>query len=62
VAIVSGHHRRVVDFLGVVQLAAAGVAGRVHVADDVAILLDASQQVAVHDLHVIDVEEQLQPW
>ena len=56
----SPHHRRIIDFLGVVEFRPARVARRVVVADDFLVLPDAAYDVPVHDLHVIDVEEQLE--
>src|SRR5436305_1291486 len=51
------HDGGVLDLLPLVQLAATGVAGRVDVADDVTVLLDAADHVAVHDLNMIDVKK-----
>ena len=53
------HDRRVVDLLLVVQFVAAGDAGGVVVGDVVLVLLDAGDHVPLHDLDVVDVEEQL---
>src|SRR5262245_30376433 len=54
------HDRLVGDLLLVVELAAAGVARGVDVADVVLVLADAADHVAVHDLNVVDVEQELQ--
>src|SRR5207245_5735742 len=54
------HDRLVADLLLVVELAATGVAGRVDVADIVPVLADAADDVAVHGLDVVDVEEELE--
>ena len=50
----------IVDLLLVVEFAPAGVSGGVDVADVVVMLADPADDVAVHDLHVIDVEQQFQ--
>ena len=50
----------IVDF-ALEQLVAAGHAGAVEVADHVQVPLDVLQQIALHDLHVVAIEEQLQP-
>jgi len=47
------------DFLGAVELVAAGNAAGVEMGDPVDILLDGADEVAFHDLHVVDVEEKL---
>ena len=54
------HDRRIIDLLFVVQLGAAGIAGRVHVGDVLGVLPDAANHVAVHDLHMVNVEQQFQ--
>ena len=41
------------------ELAPPRIAGGMNVADQVFHLVDAANDVAVHDLYVIDVEEQL---
>ena len=55
------HDGRVVDLLGLVQVVATGVAGRVEVPYVADVVPDGPDQVAFHDLHVIDVVEQLDP-
>ena len=50
-----------IDLLGVVELSATGNAGGVHVTDVVLVLTDAADHIAVHDLHVVDIEEQFHP-
>src|ERR1700674_781103 len=47
------------DFLGGVECVAAGNAAGVEVGDPIDIFLDGADQVTFHDLHVIDVEEEL---
>ena len=42
--------------------AAAGVAGGVVVADVFLVFADVADDVAVHDLHMINVEQQLEVW
>lgn len=54
------HHGGIVDLLVLVQLAAAGIARRVQVADVVLVEAQAADDVAVHDAHVVDVEQQLE--
>ena len=54
------HDWRIVDFLLLIELTAARVAGCVHMRDVVTVLAKARNDIAVHDLNVIDVEEQLQ--
>ena len=48
----------VVDLLGVVEFATAGVAGGVEVADEVFVLAEAADEVAVHDGDVVEIEEE----
>jgi len=55
------HNGPVVDLLFVIQFAPAGVARGVDMAQVVLVLADASDDIAVHDLHVVDVEQQLEP-
>ena len=55
------HDRGIVHFLILVEFATSGNACRVNVPDDVLVLLDAADDVAVHELHVVDVEQQLDP-
>ena len=50
--------KTVVDLLSVVKFVAAGDAAGVEVADPREVLLDVAADVAIHDLHVVDVEEQ----
>src|SRR4051812_18862823 len=50
----------VVQLLGLVELVAARVAAGVVVAEGVVVLLDRADHVAFHDLHVVDVIEQLE--
>jgi RNA polymerase sigma-70 factor (ECF subfamily) len=54
------HHGRVIDFLALVNFAAAGHAARVIMGDVLMIRADGGDHVAFHDLHVIDVVEQLE--
>ena len=55
------HDRRVVNLLLIVEVLAAGVAGRVEVADAVDVRGDVADEIAFHDLHVVDVVEELEP-
>jgi len=54
------HDGGIIDFLTFVEFASAWIAGRVDVANDVAVLFDSPQNIAVHDLHVVYVEKQFQ--
>ena len=56
------HHRRIIDLLRVIDLVAARHAARVVVGDVGMEFLDPHDQVALHDLHVIDVVEQLESF
>jgi len=47
-----------VDFLGVVDLIASGIAAGVEVADEGDVFGDGADEIAFHNLHVIDVVEQ----
>ncbi len=50
------------QFLRVVQFVTAGDAAGVEVADVLNVIGDGADDVAFHDLHVIDVVEQFHPW
>src|SRR4051794_8697891 len=50
------HQRTIVDLLGVIDFTAAGDAGGVHVRDIWEVLPQARDDIAVHDLDVIDIE------
>ena len=52
----------VVEFLAIIQVATVGVAGGVEVADPFDVLADGADDIAFHDLHVVDVIEQFDPW
>ena len=54
------HHGRVVDLLRVVEFASAGVTGGMVVTDVFLVFADVADDVAVHDLHMINVEQQLE--
>ena len=53
------HDRRVVELLRLVDLVAAGNAGRVVMADQLVVLPDRGDDVPFHHLRVVDVVEQL---
>ena len=55
----AAHYAVPLDFLGGVEFVAAGDAAGVEVGDPIDIFLDGADQVTFHDLHVIDVEEEL---
>src|SRR5467141_1253451 len=55
----AAHNPVPLDFLGAVEFVAAGNAAGVEVGDPIDIFLDGADQVTFHDLHVIDVVEQL---
>src|SRR5690606_14625132 len=57
-----GGDRAVVQLLRAVQLVAAGHAGGVEMRDVLAVVADGADDVALHDLHVVDVVEQLHAW
>lgn len=52
----------VVDFLGFVEVVTTGVARCVEMADMLDVGADGANEVAFHDLHVVDVVEQLNSW
>src|SRR5467141_88433 len=58
----AAHYAVPLDFLGGVEFVAAGDAAGVEVGDPIDIFLDGADQVTFHDLHVIDVVEQLDAW
>src|ERR1043165_6075505 len=49
----------VVEFLVVVHVAPIRVAGSVEVSDELDVLAEGADHVTLHDLHVVDVVEQL---
>jgi len=51
------HNAGVMDLLVVVEFASTGIAGRVDVPDQMAMLTDAADQVTVHHLNVIAIEQ-----
>jgi len=55
----AAHDAVPLDFLGSVEFVAAGNAAGVEVSDPVDVFLDGADEVAFHDLHVVDVEEEL---
>src|SRR6266849_7350664 len=54
----AAHHAVPLDFLGAVELVAAGNTAGVEVADPIDVFLDGADQVTFHDLHMIDVVAQ----
>ncbi len=54
----AAHHAVPLDFLRGVEFVAARNSAGVKVADPVDVFLNGADEVAFHDLHVIDVEEQ----
>lgn len=56
------HDRWIVDLLQVIEFPATGISGCVVVADQVMVLLNAANDITVHDLHMVDVEEQPEVW
>ena len=54
------HDGGIVDFLLVVQFRSPGVSCYVIMANEVLVLPDPTYDVAVHDLHVIDVEKEFE--
>src|SRR5437879_13691456 len=55
----AAHHAVPLDFLGSVKFVAAGNATGMEVAYPIDVFLDSPDEVAFHDLHVVDVVEQL---
>src|SRR5258708_26284016 len=55
----AAHDAVPLDFLGAVEFVAAGNAAGVEVGDPIDVFLDGADQVTFHDLHVIDVVEEL---
>ena len=55
------HHEPVVQLLRVVDFVAAWIAAGVEVADPLEVVADVPDDVAVHDLGVVDVEQDLHP-
>ena len=51
---------RVIEFLSVVDLVSARIAAGMIVAEILVALLDGSNDVAFHDLHVINIVEQFE--
>ncbi len=49
----------VMHFLGVVHFVAAGIAGGVEMGEEGVVVADGADDIAFHDLHVIDVVEEL---
>lgn len=54
------HEAPVIDFLGVANLAPTGVAGDLDMADEFVMLLDPGDEIAVHDLNMVGIEEDLE--
>ena len=52
------HHGGIIDFLRVVQLTAAGIARGMVMPNHILILPNAADHVAIHDLHMVHVEQQ----
>src|SRR6266850_4483751 len=55
----AAHHAVPLNFLGGVELVAAGNPAGVEVGDPIDVFLDSADEIPFHDLHVIDVVEQL---
>ena len=56
----TAHHAVPLHFLRIVQFMPSGYAAGMEMAHPLNILLDRSDKVAFHDLHVIDVIKQLE--
>lgn len=54
----SRHDSGVVDFLQLIKFFSAWVAGGVVVCNELVILFDSADDIAVHDLDVVDIEQQ----
>lgn len=46
-----------VDFLRIVEFATTGSSGGVHVAEEMTVGADAANEVSIHDLRVVEIEE-----
>src|SRR6516165_843342 len=55
-------NRRVINLLELVQFVAAWITRRVILANHLVISADGTNDVALHDLHMIDIVKQLHPW
>ena len=55
----AAHHAVPLDFLSGVKFVAARNAAGVEVADPIDVFLNGADEVAFHDLHVVDVVEEL---
>jgi len=53
----AAHDAVPLDFLGGVEFVAPGNAAGVEMGDAIDVFLDGTDEVAFHDLHVVDVEE-----
>lgn len=51
----SPHNAPVIEFLVIIKVATTRVARSVEVGDPLDVLLDSSDDIAFHDLHVVDV-------
>ena len=51
------HESTVVDFLSVANFSSSGVSGDLNVANEFVMLLDAANQVSIHDLYMVGVKE-----
>ena len=58
----AAHYSVPLDFLSTVEFVAAGYASGVEVSNPIDVFLNGADEIAFHDLHVIDVEEQLDAW
>ena len=56
------HDMRILNLLSVIQFRSARTTGCVIVSDELLVLANSADDVAVHDLHVVDIEEQFQVW
>ena len=53
------YHSRIVDLLFIVEVIAARVSSRMEMSDLLNVFFDGSDEIALHNLHVVDVVEQL---
>jgi hypothetical protein len=56
----AAHSGWILDLLGLIELGPTRHAGGVVVTDNVLVRADAADDVAIQDLHMVDVEEELE--
>ncbi len=56
------HDGRIIDLLVLIDFASARTAGGVVMTDDIFESMQATDDISVHDLNVVDIEEKLHVW